>query len=225
VAQLSKGKTRIVADGQQAFNAEGGSQMARGRGLWFASCAATLVAVAMPADAAAPAAGDATAGKALFSGARRAQNGGAPCGACHAVGGQGPAFAASLGPDLSHSFDGLPLDAIDGMLQDLPFPTMAPLYAGRALTPVERADLAAFLVAGAGAPPPHGREIAGYAIAVAAACLVGMTFAARRRKGSTRAQLRAHPPAPEAPPLVPRPPRSEPVAERARSVAARGGAR
>src|SRR5512146_3122471 len=105
---------------------------------------AAIVVAALPAAASAATA-DPQVGSALFTGARPFQNGGAPCGACHATGGMGAGSAASLGPDLSRSFEGMAPDAIDGLLQDLPFPTMTPIYTGHALTPAERADLAAFL--------------------------------------------------------------------------------
>ncbi len=179
--------------------------MSRARGRWFA---VVVVAVLFPvAGSVAEAAdavptGDAAAGQALFVGARRMQNGGAACGACHAVGGHGAALAASLGPDLSRSFEGLPPDAVDGILQDLPFPTMAPIDTGHALTPQERADLAVFLIGATGAAAPRGRPVATWATVVAVALVLLTAIAARRRKGSTRSRLRAHPPAPERPALV-----------------------
>jgi hypothetical protein len=48
-----------------------------------------------------------------------------------AIGGQGAAFTASLGPDLATTFDGMPAEALDGLLADLPLPSMAPVYEGR----------------------------------------------------------------------------------------------
>ena len=165
--------------------------MARQR-WWFAAVAVFVSAHAL-ADGIT---GDVQRGRSLFSGATRTSNGGPPCGACHAIGGEGPAFAGSLGPDLSRSFEGLPADAVDGLLQDLPFPTMAPLYTGHPLTPAERADLGAFLTTTGERPaPPDGRRAAGWAAALAVTCLALMSVAARRQKGSTRARLMAQPPA------------------------------
>lgn len=158
--------------------------MRRGR-LVRSAVAALLLAV----GASAAAAGTPSEGRALFFGSRRAVNGGAPCAACHALGGEGHAFTASLGPDLTRSFDGLAPEAVDGMLQDPPFPTMVPIYTGHALTPEERAHLASFLLAGDRPVAAGGGAVAGWAAAVALACIVGMSFAARGRKGSTRALL------------------------------------
>jgi hypothetical protein len=130
------------------------------------------------------------------------QNGGAACSACHAIGGHGSLLAASLGPDLSRSFDGLPTEAIDGLLQDLPFPTMVPVYAGRALTPGERADLAAFLSSSSGPPGPSGQKIAAIATAIGASLVLLMAVCARRRKVPTRPTLVARPPAPPPRPSI-----------------------
>lgn len=155
-----------------------------------------LVTSSARAAEAAPVAGDAATGAALFSGAIPLQNGGAACGACHAVGGRGPLLAASLGPDLARSFEGMAPDAVDGILQDLPFPTMVPVYAGRALTPQERAHLSSFLVSVSGAPAPTGNAVAGTAAAITAVFLALLAVAARRRKVPTRPTLVARPPAP-----------------------------
>ncbi len=134
--------------------------------------------------------GDLAAGRALFIGAKRLENGGAPCGACHALGGQGRVFSASFGPDLSGSFSGLGPEAVDGLLQDPPFPSMVPIYAGHALTPAERADLAAFLLAAQGQTPAGGDgRFAADAAVVAAVLLVGLVMAGRSRTAPVRRQL------------------------------------
>jgi mono/diheme cytochrome c family protein len=155
---------------------------------------AVAAGVAASAAAAGPSpapAGDALAGRELFLGARRFQAGGAPCGACHALGGQGLAFDASLGPELSSSLSGLDPEALQGLLESLPFPSMVPIYADRALTPRERADLGAFLAGAAKAGPPvPSRRFEIYA-ALLAAALLGVVYLAgrRRRRGSIRQRL------------------------------------
>ena len=81
--------------------------------------------------------GDPSAGRALFVGARAFQAGGPPCGACHGISGEGLGVAASYGPDLSGASAAYGDDALVTMLDDLPFPSMAPVYAGRPLTAAE----------------------------------------------------------------------------------------
>ena len=155
------------------------------------SSSGSAAAQGQEATGAAPApAGDLAAGRALFIGARRLENGGAPCGACHAIGGQGRAFSASFGPDLSGSFVGLGSEAVDGMLQDPPFPSMVPVYAGHALTPAERANLTAFLLAAQGQAPAGGDGGFGAdAAVVALVLLAGLVLAGRRRTAPVRRQL------------------------------------
>jgi mono/diheme cytochrome c family protein len=168
--------------------------MARVGQPWLAAALAALLAPATATLAEgtapdAPPAGDAMVGRALFIGARAFRTGASPCGACHAIGGESAPFAASMGPELSQSFEGLDAVSIDGMLEDPPFPTMAPLYAGRPLTPDERADLTAFLLQASGKPAPGGARVALWAALLAAVALGAIGLAARRRPGPARADL------------------------------------
>jgi mono/diheme cytochrome c family protein len=162
-----------------------------------ATCVAlALVAVgALPSLArgqgAAPAAGDPAAGRALFVGERPFSAGGPPCGACHGVGGQGFGLGAAFGPDLTGAVDafGGP-EQVDALLETLPFPSMEPLYAGKALTPGERADLGAFLVATGGhAPASEQGAFALHAGLLGAALLVAVALGGRGRGASTRDRL------------------------------------
>jgi hypothetical protein len=168
------GRARPAAEGLRA----------RGTAALAAAAAAAVLAVPLPA-----AAGDAARGRELYVGAAPFANGGAPCGACHAIGGPGAAFAASFGPDLSTTFDGMPADALDGLLADLPFPSMVPVYEGHALTPAERADLAAFLASVTGLPPARAGGVLGAAAAIAAAGVVALARGARRRGGAVRTEM------------------------------------
>ncbi len=136
------------------------------------------------------------AGRALFIGTRPFQAGGAPCGACHALGGAGVAFTASLGPELSTSLATMDPDALAGLLEALPFPTMAPIYDGRALTPSERADLVAFLIPAAKqGPPARTWHFEAWGSLVAVLLFVALALNSRRRKPRSRARLisRAYP--------------------------------
>jgi mono/diheme cytochrome c family protein len=114
-----------------------------------------------------PRAPDARRGEALYVGSARLFAGGAPCLACHGIAGHGLARAASFGPDLSGAYAQYGAEALDGLLEDVVFPTMQPIYRDHAVTKDERADLVAFL-AGAHGPGP-ARLGPGFAVGVIAA--------------------------------------------------------
>ena len=125
--------------------------------------------------------GSAAIGRALYVGAIPFEKGGAPCGACHAVGGQGPALNASFGPDLSKSPAALDGDILDGVLEDQPYKSMKPIYAGKKITPAERAHLAAFFLESAGKVPAKGGS-SFLAEAALFAALLGVLLAWGRRR-------------------------------------------
>ena len=97
---------------------------------------------AAPAAASAPAPkGDAEAGKALFTGSVRFQNGGPPCMACHSTGGIGALGGGQLGPDLTTvatRFGGAA--GVNGFIAGLPTPTMKAVWSPHPPTPEERAN-------------------------------------------------------------------------------------
>ncbi len=131
-------------------------------------------------------------GRALFLGAEPFQAGGAPCGACHALGGEGLAFTASLGPELSSGLATMEPEALDGLLETLPFPTMVPVDDGHALTAAERADLVAFLIPAARQGPPRDPwRFPAAGAGVALLLFLGLALAWRRRKAPSRARLLA----------------------------------
>ncbi len=92
-------------------------------------------------------AGDVGHGEDLFVGTASFAEGGAPCLACHGIAGAGlgRAAGANYGPDLTALFADYGEDGVVAILEELAFPSMEPIYAGRPLTEQERADLAAFL--------------------------------------------------------------------------------
>jgi mono/diheme cytochrome c family protein len=82
-------------------------------------------------------------GKALFTGAKRFANGGAPCSGCHAFGISGTAGGA-LAVDLSDRIEAAGERGFRGMLKSLNFPIMRQVYADRPLTEEEIDALVAF---------------------------------------------------------------------------------
>ena len=148
---------------------------------------ALLLAAALPAGArgAEAPAGDSRHGEALFTGTARFENGGAPCLACHGVAGHGLARAASFGPDLTAVYATYGAEALDAALADIPFPSMAPLYAKHVVTPAERADVTAFLHEAAnGTPPAIG---AGFALGVAGIAAFFLAVSVALGRGRARA--------------------------------------
>jgi mono/diheme cytochrome c family protein len=132
-------------------------------------------------------AADARKGEALYVGSARMQNGGAPCLACHGVAGHGLARAASFGPDLSGAHASFGAEALDAALQEVPFPSMQPVYNGHALTAAERADVVAFLAqADGGAPPRLGARFAAAVAFTMAVLFAGFVWIGRR--GARRAR-------------------------------------
>ncbi len=99
-----------------------------------------------PTPAAPAPPGDPAAGQRLFSGQQRLANGGPPCLTCHTVNGTGALGGGALGPDLTHvaqRYGGA--QGLTPVLTTIAFPTMMGPFTGHALTPVEVADLVAFL--------------------------------------------------------------------------------
>jgi mono/diheme cytochrome c family protein len=145
-----------------------------------AAIALATIAAAAPGAPAARAP-DARRGEALYVGAEPLSAGGAPCLGCHGIAGHGLARAASFGPDLSGAHAQYGAEGLDGLLEDVVFPSMAPIYRDRAVTAAERADLVAFLAEAASARPASlGGSFAG-AVAAAMAVFLGVVVVVGRR--------------------------------------------
>ena len=100
-----------------------------------------------PAPAPAPK-GDAERGKHVFTGAERLSAGGPACLSCHSIAGVGALGGGALGPDLTGAYAKYGgAQGLTSALTAMTFPTMAPIFTGKALTATERADLVAFLAA------------------------------------------------------------------------------
>lgn len=90
--------------------------------------------------------GDPAAGELLFTGRQPLTNGGPPCLTCHSISGTGALGGGALGPDLTHvaqRYGGA--TGLTAVLTTIAFPTMIGPFTGHALTPVEVANLVAFL--------------------------------------------------------------------------------
>jgi len=109
---------------------------------------------AEPAQGAALA-GNAEAGKDLFTGAQAFTNGGTACIACHDTAALGAPGGGLLGPDLTQAAQRYGGEAgLTGVLGTIAFPSMVPIYQNRPLAPQEQVDLAAFLASSAGEAAP-----------------------------------------------------------------------
>jgi mono/diheme cytochrome c family protein len=117
-------------------------------GLTDSEIAAVLEYLKAPGASAADAnvtMGDPARGEKLYTGAASLANGGTACNACHTVSGVGFLGGGALGPDLTHAFTKFGgATGMNATLTGLPFPSMQPIFANKALTPEEQADLLAF---------------------------------------------------------------------------------
>ncbi len=100
-----------------------------------------LVAQSAPAV---PAADDIEAGKDLFTGRSRFQNGGPACGSCHSVATLPFPGGGTMAPDLTHEYSKLGPEGMHYALRTLYFPAMNALFLKRQLTDQEERDLSAF---------------------------------------------------------------------------------
>lgn len=91
-----------------------------------------------------PGAGDPAAGRKLFTGEQKLENGGPHCIACHSVSGTGSLGGGGLGPDLTEVYGRYGETGLSGVLKTITFPTMMGPFQNRPLTSQEQADLVAF---------------------------------------------------------------------------------
>lgn len=148
-----------------------------------------------PAPAPTPApTGDAERGKHLFTGAERLSAGGPACLSCHSIAGVGALGGGALGPDLTGAYAKYGgAQGLTSALTAMTFPTMAPIFAGRALTARERADLVAFLAAAPARERTAGAAGKLIALAVGLAVLIvlaSLVFWRRRLTGVRRPLVR-----------------------------------
>jgi len=95
-----------------------------------------------PSAAALP--GNVDAGKDLFTGRTRFQNGGPACASCHSTATLPFPGGGTMAPDLTHEYTKLGPDGMHYALRTLYFPAMNALFLKRQLTGQEERDLTAF---------------------------------------------------------------------------------
>lgn len=83
-------------------------------------------------------------GRALFNGRIAFDKGGTPCVGCHSMGDFGALGGGNFGPDLTHVYSRYGEEGLISALENVPFPTMKPIFANNELTAQEQADLAAY---------------------------------------------------------------------------------
>ena len=159
---------------------------------------ATLAGSSEPTTAttqaqAAPQAGDPDTGHDLFVGSASFANGGPACASCHAAGAVDGLGGPALGPDLTTAFDRLGGEAgLTGWLANPPSPVMTPLFAEKALTEAEIADVVAFLGEARSEPAPAGLDLFLLIGAVGAGVLfAGLAIASRRLRRPYVERLRS----------------------------------
>lgn len=123
-------------------------------------------------------------GKQLFFGRQKLANGGSPCFACHAIGGEGGNLAADLTGIHKRRSEATLLAATSKP----GFPMMKAAYAGRAVTDEEARHLLAFFEAAA-AKPARRDTVAVAAVSFAGVLLGAVAFVFRSRKAGVRSRL------------------------------------
>ncbi len=134
--------------------------------------------------------GNAENGKAIFLGHVHLRNGAPFCVGCHNIDNTGILGGGTLGPNLTNTYAKYGDVGLDGILSNLPFLTMRPIYVNNSFTPQEKADIRAFMKSTVGTPTPNKEPlIIGISLAGFLAIMVFFAFAWRGRLRSVRRQL------------------------------------
>ena len=136
--------------------------------------------------------GDPVAGRALFTGARRLENGGPACMSCHSVAGLGALGGGALGPDLTLAYNKYGGDnGLALYLEILPTVTMNAVWARQPLTTQEQDNLRAFLQEATALQRPAQAvwRLAGLATAGMAVFLILAQLSWRKRLVAVRKPL------------------------------------
>ena len=130
------------------------------------------------------------AGRALFLGTVRFQNGGPACSACHSVAGLAFPEGGSMGPDLTGVYSKMGPEGLNSALETLFFPAMTPLFRYHPLALTERQQLAALFESVDRQRPTTPTPAIGAISLAGFFILIAVTgFAGRRRVRSVRRAL------------------------------------
>lgn len=137
---------------------------------------------AQPGAAPAPVTlGDASSGRALFTGQKRFGAGGPACAACHNVAGIGVLRGGTWGADLTNTFSKQGAEGLVAMVKNPPFPAMKNAYAANPASDAEVADLAAFFAEADKQQAPTSPDIAFPVISILAfTIMIGIALVALR---------------------------------------------
>jgi mono/diheme cytochrome c family protein len=134
--------------------------------------------------------GDPVNGRNIFLGYVHLKNGAPFCIGCHNIDDIGLLGGGTLGPDLTDSYSIYGDAGLEGILSNLPFLTMRPVYANNGFSEQEKADLRAFMKSVSGAPHANKEwEVIGISLAGFLAIMLVFAFAWRKRLSSVRRQL------------------------------------
>lgn len=124
------------------------------------------------------------AGKALFTGRVRMQNGGPACATCHTAAGIPFPYGGTMGPDLTKEYSKLGPQGLTVALKTLYFPAMTAVFQNRPLTATEQQQMAAFFQSIGQRKPPASpaRALVMLSIVVLAGLFLWTWLAVGRRR-------------------------------------------
>ncbi len=134
--------------------------------------------------------GDAANGRKIFLGEVKLQNGGPFCIGCHGIDDTGILGGGTLGPNLTDAYTKYGDAGLEGILSNLPFLTMRPIFSNHTPTASERADIRAFLKSTAGQPQVNKEPLViGIALAGFVMLMAAIGFYWRNRLQGVRQKL------------------------------------
>ncbi len=134
--------------------------------------------------------GNAENGKALFLGWAHLENGAPFCIGCHSINNTGFLGGGTLGPNLTNMYAQFGDAGLEGILSNLPFLTMRPIYANNPITDEEKADIRAFMKSVSGEPTVNKEPLViGISLAGFLGIMLVIAFYWRNRLRTVRREL------------------------------------